>query len=110
MYFNSQALIALMGDPARAEAAAPAIAASTRRFTSPVAVIETVTGLAGVTIEQVEEFLDAQGIELRNMPPAHRMITAAVTALDEGSPRLLDAACADYYESETFVVPDAAQD
>lgn len=109
MYFNSPALITLLSDPARAEAAAPVIAESARRFTSPVAVIETIAALPALSVEEVEDFLDLQGIELRDMPPGHRMITAAVSALAEGSPRLLDAACADYYECETFLVPDAVQ-
>jgi uncharacterized protein with PIN domain len=111
MYFDSTSLIALLSDPALAETSAAAIAGDWRRFTSPVAVIETIAALPALGPEAVEAFLDTHGIELRDMPPGHRLIEAAVAALGTGKATgaLLDAACAAYYEAEVFTLPGAAQ-
>ncbi len=107
MYFDGTTLTALLADPQRAAEAAPAIAEAHRRFTSPLAVIEALAALpdAGVT-----DFIDAQGIELRDMPPAHRLIEYATAALSAGAAaaapaQLLHVACAAYYEAEVFVLP-----
>ena len=57
----------------------------------------------------VMAFLDAQGIELRDLPPANRLIAGALAA--EGKHKLKDrlhVACAAYYETEPFVLPAGA--
>ncbi len=109
MYFNGKTLTAILSDAATETKAAPAIAAARRRFTSPVAVVETVLALGpaadGTTADQrVQAFLDAAGIEIRDMPPSHRLIAAAA----EGGtvPEVIDRACADYYEAEPFTLAD----
>ena len=60
-------------------------------------------GEAGVT-----SFLDAHGIELRDLPPDNRLIAGALAAEGKLKTRL-HAACAAYYETEPFVLPDAPQ-
>lgn len=114
MYFDADALTAILTDQAVRERTAEAIAAARRRFTSPLAVIETVLALAAETGRdpaearaEVEAFLDAAGIELRDLPPAHRLV-ALVLAAAPGSAKAkavataLHKACADYYEVEPF--------
>ncbi|RWR12242.1 PIN domain-containing protein [Paenirhodobacter populi] len=99
MYFDGTTLITLLADPDRAAAA---LVGAHRRFTSPLAVIEVLAARpdAGVT-----EFLDAQGIELRDMPPAHRLVEFAQAEGGADVGRLLHGACAAYYEAEVFVLP-----
>ncbi len=57
-------------------------------------------GGAGVT-----NFLDVQGIELRDTPPpGHRLIAGALATEGKLNDRL-HAACAAYFETEVFVLP-----
>ncbi|MGV0993000.1 MAG: hypothetical protein ACOYB7_12185 [Mycobacterium sp.] len=111
MYFDGTNLIALLSDAETAAANAPAIAADARAQTSPLAVIEAAVELPELGEAGVTAFLDAQGIELRDMPPGLRLIEGAL-ATDGKLKDRLHAACAAYYETEVFVlgagVPDAA--
>ena len=61
-------------------------------------------GEAGVTA-----FLDAQGIELRDMHPGHRLIAGALATNGKLKERL-HAACAAYYETDVAVLPLAVPD
>ncbi|MGV1089570.1 MAG: hypothetical protein ACOYBX_16465 [Mycobacterium sp.] len=111
MYFDGTNLITLLSDAETAAANAPAIAADARAQTSPLAVIEAAVELPELGEAGVTAFLDAQGIELRDMPPGLRLIEGAL-ATDGKLKDRLHAACAAYYETEVFVlgagVPDAA--
>ncbi len=108
MYFDGNTLTALLSDADVAAANADAIAAAAPRYTSPLAVIETAMELPELGEAGVTAFLDAQRIELRDMPPGHHLITAAL-AIDGKLKARLHAACAAYYETELFVLPTAPQ-
>ena len=68
MYFDGTTLAALLSDPERAAASAPAIAAAGPRYTSPLAVIEAAMELPDLGEDELTAFLDAQKIELRSCP------------------------------------------
>lgn len=107
MYFDGTTLTALLSDEAKAAANAPAIAADGRAQTSAFAVIEAAIELPELGEAGVTAFLDAQGIELRDLPPGQRVIAAALAAEGKLKDRL-HAACAAYYETELFVLSDGA--
>ena len=116
MYFDTATLTRLLSDAQVQQAAAPLIAAARRRFTSPLAVAGAILalqgkGLAPAEIEtHVTGYLDLAGIELRDMPPAHRLIEAATQAVNAGSTEGLEAvwhaACAAYYEAAPLRLDD----
>ncbi len=105
MYFNGNTLTTLLSDAEKAAANAPAIAAPGPRYTSPLAVIEAAMELPELGEAGVTAFLDAQGIELRDMPPGPRLIAGAL-ATDGKLKARLHAACAAYYETDVFVLSD----
>ncbi len=112
MYFDGATLITLLSDAEKAAATTAAIAADGRAQTSAFAVIEAALALPELGEAGVTAFLDAQGIELRDLPPDNRLIAGALAA--EGKLRdRLHAACAAYFETDVFVfpadVPDAPQ-
>ena len=89
MFVDACAIIALLSDEAEAERISDALAAAAHRMTSPVAVLEAALGLArpdkfGLSVEAVEplilEFLDARGIEIRDLPPAADTTRLALSA------------------------------
>ena len=115
MYFDAKAITQLISDDAAAQQAAPAIAELRKRFTSPLAVVEAVLVLGAgqdraATEAQVQAFLDASGIEMRDIAPASKLIEAAAKAEGDDTLSVLNAACAEYYEVETFVLADALAD
>jgi len=105
MYFDGTTLAALLADEDLAAANAPAIAADGRAQTSVFAVIEAAMELPELGEDGVTAFLDAQGIELRDLPPDNRLIAGALAADGKLKTRL-HAACAAYYETEPFVLSD----
>lgn len=105
MYFDGTTLATLLSDADKAAANAPAIAADVRAQTSPLAVIEAAMELPEPGEAGVMAFLDAQGIELRDMPPGNHLIAGALAADGKLKARL-HAACAAYYETEPFVLSD----
>ncbi|WP_323990750.1 type II toxin-antitoxin system VapC family toxin [Nguyenibacter sp. L1] len=120
MYFDSQALTALLSDEALARKLAPAIQADWKRMTSPLAVVETVLALGkpdepgkthAETQDAIASFLDAHDIELRDMPPVSKLVPLAGEAAGNmAAPDVmhcLNAACAAYYEMEMFRIDDA---
>ena len=109
MYFDGTTLTALLSDAETAAANAPAVAADVRAQTSPLAVIEAAMDLPELGEAGVTAFLDAHGIELRDMPPRHRLIEGAL-ATDGKLKERLHAACAAYYETELAVLPLAVPD
>lgn len=112
MYFDGTTLAALLSDSDKAAAYAPAIAADGRAQTSPFAVIEAAMEFPELGEPGVTAFLDAHGIELRDLPPDNRLIAGALAAEGKLKNRL-HAACAAYYETEMFELaaggPDASQ-
>ncbi len=104
MYFDGTTLITLLSDAEKTAAIAPAIAADGRAQTSPFAVIEAAIELPDMGEAGVTAFLDAQGIELRDMPPSNHLIEGALATEGKLKSRL-HAACAAYYETEMFVFP-----
>ena len=104
MYFDGTTLAALLSDAEKAAESAAAIAADGRAQTSPLAVIEAAIEVPELGEAGVTAFLDAHGIELRDMPPSHRLIAGALAAEGKLKTRL-HAACAAYYETEMFALP-----
>ncbi|MDH4415003.1 MAG: type II toxin-antitoxin system VapC family toxin [Rhizobium sp.] len=89
MFVDACAIIALLSDEPEAQRVSDALASARQPFTSPVAVLETVLGLArpekfNLQIPAVEslvmEFLEARGIEIRDLPPAEETVRLSLTA------------------------------
>jgi ribonuclease VapC len=89
MFVDACAIIALLSDEPEAERVSDALVRAHYRMTSPVAVLESALALArpdkfSVSVQAVEplilEFLDARGIEIRDMPPAMETTRLALVA------------------------------
>ncbi len=89
MFVDARAIIAVLSDEPEAERVSQALVSAERRMTSPVAVLEAALGLAradkfDLSVEAVEpiilEFLDARGIEIRDLPPAMETTHLALSA------------------------------
>jgi ribonuclease VapC len=89
MFVDACAIIALLSDEPEADRVSDALASAEQAMTSPVALLEAALGLArpdkfGVSVAVVEplilEFLDARGIEIRDLPPATEAIRLALLA------------------------------
>lgn len=106
MYFNGTTLAALLSDAEVAAANTAAIAAAGPRYTSPLAVIEAAMELPELGEDELSAFLDAQKIELRDMPPGHHLVAGALAKEGTLQDRL-HAACAAYYETDVFVLSAA---
>ncbi len=104
MYFDGTTLTALLSDAEQAAANAPGIAADVRAQTSPLAVIEAAVELPELGEAGVTAFLDTHRIELRDMPPRHRLVEDALASEGKLKERL-HAACAAYYETDMAVLP-----
>ncbi len=123
MFIDACALIAVLSDEKEAKRASDAIARAKTRFTSPVAILETALGLArsdkfNISVEAVEpivmEFLEARGIEIRDLPPAKQATSIALSAAHryrQGRHGLnlgdcLHYACAKYYRVPILATDD----
>ncbi|NSY99619.1 type II toxin-antitoxin system VapC family toxin [Agrobacterium tumefaciens] len=123
MFVDACAIIAVLSDEPEAERVSRALAGASKRITSPVAVLETVIALArpdkfNLSIEAVEplvlEFLEARGIEIRDLPPAKRATAFSLAAahryrsgrhgLNLGD--CLHYACAKYYRVPILATAD----
>lgn len=123
MFVDACAIIALLSDEPEAQRVSDALAGAQKRITSPIAVLETALGLArpdkfNVSVESVEpiilEFLEARGIEIRDLPPAKRATSLALSAahrfrsgrhgLNLGD--CLHYACAKYYRVPILATDD----
>ncbi len=89
MFVDACAIIALLSDEPEAERVSDALVRADYRMTSPVAVLESALALArpdkfDLSVQAVEplilEFLDARGIEIRDMPPAMETTRLALVA------------------------------
>jgi ribonuclease VapC len=92
MFVDACAIIALLSEEREARRISKALHGAHGSFTSPVAVLEAVVGLArpdkfNIPVQSVEvlvmEFLDERGIELRDLPPAHDTTALALFAADQ---------------------------
>jgi len=89
MFVDACAIIALLSDEPEADRVSDALVSAENRMTSAVVVLEAALGLArpdkfGLSIEAVApiilEFLDARGIEIRDLPPAMETARLALSA------------------------------
>jgi ribonuclease VapC len=89
MFVDACAIIALLSDEPEADRVSDALVLAKQPMTSPVAVLEAALGLArpdkfGLSVEAIEplilEFLEARGIDVRDMPPAKEMTHLALAA------------------------------
>jgi ribonuclease VapC len=123
MFVDACAIIALLSDEPEAERVSNAIASAKNPFSSPVAVLEAVLGLAradkfDLAVAEVEplviEFLDERAIEIRDLPPAIETTRLALSAADRcrsGRPGLnlgdcLHYACAKYFDVPILATAD----
>lgn len=81
MYVDACALVAILADEAEAARISDALVGATKRFTSPVAVLEAVLALSrpdkfNLPVSGVEslvtEFLEVRGIELVDLPQPNK--------------------------------------
>lgn len=117
MFVDACAIIALLSDEQEAERVSEAVAAARESFTSPVAVLEAVLGLArpdkfDLAVAKVEpivsEFLDERGIEIRDLPPAAETTRLALLAAERfraGRHGLNLGDCLHYACAKYFDVP-----
>ncbi|WP_159952654.1 type II toxin-antitoxin system VapC family toxin [Rhizobium sp. 18065] len=117
MFIDACAIIALLSDEPEAERVSNAIASARNPFTSPVAVLETVLGLArpdkfDLPIPEVEnlvmEFLELRQIELRDLPPAKettRLALSAAARFRSGRHGLNLGDCLHYACAKFYAVP-----
>ncbi|MET7247303.1 type II toxin-antitoxin system VapC family toxin [Methylobacterium sp. EM32] len=89
MFIDASALVAVLSDEPEAGRVSDAIAGAAIRITSPVAVLEAALALArpdkfAMTLAAVQpiilEFLEANGIEIRDLPPAEHATALALSA------------------------------
>lgn len=117
MFVDASAIIAVLSDEPEADRISIALAAASDAFTSPIAVLESVLGLAGPDkfarpIADVEpiviEFLDDRGITIRDLPPAietTRLALYAAHRYRSGRRRLNTGDCLHYACAKYFDVP-----
>jgi ribonuclease VapC len=123
MFVDAGAIVALLSDEPEAERVSEAIASAKHPFSSPVAVLEAVLGLARAdkfdrAVAEVEpiviEFLDARAIEIRDLPPAietTRLALSAANRYRSGRRGLnlgdcLHYACAKYFDVPILATAD----
>lgn len=117
MFVDACAIIAVMSDEPEAKRVSDAIASGRGAFTSPVAVLEAVLGLArpdkfALAVSDVEpivvEFLEERGIEIRDLPPASEATSLALSAAHRyrsGRHGLNLGDCLHYACAKYFAVP-----
>jgi ribonuclease VapC len=117
MFVDACAIIAILSDEPEAERVSDAIASAKNAFSSPVAVLEAVLGLAradkfDLAVAEVEpivlEFLDERAIEIRDLPPAietTRLALSAANRYRSGRRGLHLGDCLHYAFAKYFDVP-----
>lgn len=123
MFVDAAAVIAILSDEPEAERCAVALDAASERFTSPIAVWEAAMALArpdklALAVETsgqlVAEFLEARGIEVRDLPPSAVSVQLSLEAarrFRSGHMRLNLAdcfhyACARHYDVSVLSTAD----
>ena len=122
MFVDASALIALLSGEREARRVSEALAMAPLRFTSPVAVLETVLGLTrpdkfNRSVADVEplvlEFLETRDIEIRDLPPAaeaSRLALLAAHRFRKGRHGLNLGDCLHYACAKHYDVPILATD
>lgn len=127
MFIDACAIIAILSDEAEGPRVSDAIVNAKQRFTSPVAILETALGLArpdkfNMSVDAIEpivlEFLETRGIEVRDLPPAQRATSLALSAAHryrQGRHGMnlgdcLHYACAKYYRVPILATHDEFRD
>jgi ribonuclease VapC len=122
MFVDACAIIALLSEEPEADRVSDALVLAKQPMTSPVAVLEAALGLArpdkfGLSVEAIEplilEFLDARGIDVRDMPPAKEMTHLALSAAHryrQGRRGLNLGDCLHYACAKFYDVPILATD
>lgn len=122
MFIDACAIIAVLSEEPEADRVSEALVSAEHRMTSPVAVLEAALGLArpdkfGLSVEAVEpiilEFLDARGIEIRDLPPAMETTRLALSAAHRyraGRHGLNLGDCLHYACAKFYSVPILATD
>ena len=117
MFIDACAIIALLTDEPEAPRVSNALASARQPFTSPVAILETVLGLARpdkldlpvpAVEDLVREFLEARDIEIRDLPPATettRLSLIAAHRYRQGRNRLNLGDCLHYACAKIHGVP-----
>ena len=117
MFVDASAIVALLADEPEAGRISAALASTIRSMTSPIAVLEAVLALArpdkfNLTVEAVQpivlEFLEARGIEIRDLPPAEDTTLLALSAAHRfraGRHGLNLGDCLHYAAARHFGVP-----
>jgi ribonuclease VapC len=122
MFVDACAIVALLSDEPEAERVSAALAAAQSRMTSPVALLEAALSLArpdkfGLSVAAVEpivlEFLDAWGVEIRDLPPpmeTTRLALSAAHRYRSGRHGLNLGNCLHYACAKFYDVPILATD
>lgn len=122
MFIDACALVAVLADEPESERVSAAIMSAKKRFTSPLAILETALALSrpdkfDLAIGQVEplimEFLDARAIEIRDLSPARRTTALSLHAANtyrKGRHGLNLADCIHYACAKYYRVPILATD
>jgi len=122
MFIDACALVAILADEKESERVSNAIMKADTRFTSPLAILETAFALSrpdkfNMSIEALEplimDFLEARAIEIRDLPPANRTTTLALSAAHlyrKGRQGLNLADCIHYACAKYYQVPILATD
>lgn len=122
MFVDASALIALLSGEREATRVSNALSTAATRFTSPVAVLETVLGLARPdkfdrSVDEVEpmvlEFLELRDIEIRDLPPAAeatQLSLRAAHSFRKGKHGLNLGDCLHYACAKFYDVPMLATD
>ena len=117
MFVDASAIVALLADEPEAGRISAALASASRSMTSPIAVLEAVLALArpdkfNLTVEAVQpvvlDFLEARGIEIRDLPPAEDTTLLALSAAHRfraGRHGLNLGDCLHYAAARHFGVP-----
>ncbi|MFN3321012.1 MAG: type II toxin-antitoxin system VapC family toxin [Allorhizobium sp.] len=115
MFVDACAIIALLSDEPEAQRVSDTLASARQPFTSPIAVLETVLGLSrpdkfDLPIPAIEglvhEFLEARGIEIRDLPPAKETTRLALLAAHRyGRHGLNPGDCLHYASAKFFGAP-----
>ena len=117
MFVDASAIVALLADEPEAGRISEVLTSAGESLTSPVAVLEAVLALArpdkfDLTVEAVQpivlEFLEAQNIAIRDLPPAEETTILALSAAHRyraGRHGLNLGDCLHYAAARSFRVP-----
>ena len=123
MFVDACAIVAVLSGEKESARVSDALLSAKKRFTSPVAILETALALSrqdkfNISVAASEtiimEFLEARAIDIRDLPPAHKAASLAISAAHRyrtGRSGLnlgdcLHYACAKYYRVPILATDD----